>query len=491
VWIITSNHGVGFSVDSVSYWGAAERLAEVGRLEIPVTAWSDPRDYTPLSHHAPLLSFVLGGAKRITGVAVTDLARVLNVSMLIGTAVCMGLATRGGVVSFAVLTSVLVTPTVFDLYQAFWSEPLFVALCSFAFLLLTRYFEKPSRRRVLMLGLTCSLAALTRYVGIFLPLAVCSAFLLARPRLRDWLADVALITAPFMLLVGGWFQYVSLVGAPARVLGWYPGALSQLANQFPNTVSRWVFPQRAWFPSSLGALLVIGGGGALVLWVSKTHGSVMRARAAGIFFLLYLSAVVGARVLADPSIPFDGRMLSPMVVFLGIAVAAATSEVRIRSVPGMAACLAAAVIFTAQVYRAPRYLARGQEGIGYESHRYASAGWLASLVDSIPRTTVFTNDPFLLATLTGTPIKNVPLRGDSLALTAFVALAKARSPSVIVLVSDAPDIYVESQELTHQIFGTREGTCPDVYLFKFVDGADVADRGCGEDWKNLGQETRR
>jgi 4-amino-4-deoxy-L-arabinose transferase-like glycosyltransferase len=480
VWVATWRHGVAFSPDSVSYWGAAERLAEEGSLEIPVTGWSEARDYVPISHHAPLLPFVLGVTRRFSGVGVSDLARMANIATLFLTAICMGLATRGGMVSFAVLTAVLVTPSVFELYLALWTEPLFLALCSCTFLLLVRSIESPSKMRLLLLGITCSAAALTRYVGVFLPPAVCMALLLPRPQLRVWLANIAVLVAPFFLLVGGWFVHLSAVGAPARRLDWYPGALSQLASQLPNTVSNWVFPA-ILLPPAVGAFLILFGGGAIVLRSPKEAGQAMRAHAAAIFFVLYLFAVVFARAFADPSIPFDGRMLSPMVIFLGLAVASASADVRSRSVPGAAIWVAVAVVLAAQAYRIPRYLARGQQGNGYESSRYEGSGWLASIVASDPETTTFTNDPFLLATLTKRPVKAVPLRREKLDLATFVTQVKARSPSVVVLLPDAHDMYIRRQDLIRHLGGIRGDACGEVYLFEFAEGAELPSRSCGRD----------
>jgi len=476
-WIVTWNHGVAISPDSVSYIAAAERLAATGRLEVRVTEWFDPAEYAPLSHHAPLLPILLGVARRLTGAEVADLARVVNLVAVVVTAVSMGLATGGGVVSFLAVVGVLVTPTVFEVHVWLWTEPLFLALCCVAFVLLLRSIEEPSKGRLLLLGITCGAAALTRYAGVFLIPAVCAALLLKRPRLRNWLADIALVGMPFALLVGGWFLRLSSVGAPARRLDWYPGTLSQMAEQMPATLSMWAFPHVPHLlPPPIGASLVILGSGVLIWRAPPAGGHRLTAYAAALFFLAYLFTVVGARALADPSIPFDGRMLSPMAVFLGVAVGAAGALTRVRSIRGMAVFLAVALVFASQVNRSRRYLARGQNGIAYEASPYASAPWVASLADPSPETTVYSNDPFLLAALTGRPIKAAPHQREE--LTAFVAQVKATSPSVLVLVPDAHDMYVRRDDLLQQLSNRQEDSCPEVYLFEFAEGMSLPTRRC-------------
>ena len=61
VLAVTHRHGLGVSLDSVVYAGAAASLLERGALEVPLTRWDSDKSYAPLSHFPPALPVTLAG----------------------------------------------------------------------------------------------------------------------------------------------------------------------------------------------------------------------------------------------------------------------------------------------------------------------------------------------------------------------------------------------------------------------------------------------
>ena len=58
-FVVTNEHGLGLSTDSVSYLGAAHSLLTTGILQVPLTVWNSETQYAPLTHFPPILPVLL------------------------------------------------------------------------------------------------------------------------------------------------------------------------------------------------------------------------------------------------------------------------------------------------------------------------------------------------------------------------------------------------------------------------------------------------
>ena len=118
-------------------------------------------------------------------------------------------------------------------------------------------------------------------------------------------------------------------------------------------------------------------------------------------------------------------------------------------------------------YAPPPFVARGQQGIGYDASWHAHSPWLAPLAEAGPQTTIYSNDPFLLVARTGRPVKSVSLRRERNEIEAFMARVEATSPAVLGLFADGQPMYVRTEELLPALSGRQGLRYGEAYLFAF------------------------
>jgi len=336
---ITDPPGPGLDSDAVSYLGSAESLAHRGELVVPGNDWyadsTGPLTRFPPGYPVAIALPIRAGMEPSQGARLVNaIAAFITVATLV-MLVCDATAPIVGLLFGAAL---VVLPAMFEVHVSVLSEPLYLAIIALTLTAMVRRPERPG-----LTGSIAALAPLVRYVGVSVLVAAAvwalwpAAHARARPRRLAW------ALGPGVVAQSLWALRTSLIGTtePIRQFALYEG-LSESLRQGLSTIAAWLVPEHRWTPPmphrALVGALVAGllilvltlGVRALLdarrLSVGSADGNPARVELAwrlisssALMVICYLVILVASRLVADPDIPFDQRLLSPVMVLVTMA----------------------------------------------------------------------------------------------------------------------------------------------------------------------------
>jgi len=328
---VTQPVGPGLDPDSVSYLAAARSLAHHGTLTVPDDDWESADSTTALTHFPPGYPAVLALPVAM-GVPPIDAARLVQaLAALVATALCVWLVsvTAGSWAGAAAGVTLLVTPALAAVHESVLSEPLFLALAALTLVLMVRAPGRP-----LAAGVAAAGSALVRYAGVSL-VGGAALWWLVRPGGGGWRERVRAATLAFLpggVAMAAWVARTARVhhAEAIRDLAVY-GQLGATVREGADTVATWLAPvlDDPW--RALGALGVLALAGLVVVAAARRgargedgdagrDGARVMLAATGVLAGSYLAFVLLARIVADPGIPLDQRILAPVILLAELAV---------------------------------------------------------------------------------------------------------------------------------------------------------------------------
>jgi hypothetical protein len=315
---ITSGAGPGLDPDSMSYIQAANTLAHGRGLRDVQRDWASVDSTMPLAHWPPGYSVAIAGVERV-GLDARQGARLIDAvaaffTIAIITWLVGGVAGTGAGIVAGLL--VMMTPAVVQVHESLLSEPLFIALLVLTLAVMARLPARP-----LVSGTLAGLASIVRYAGLALVGGVVLWQLARAGSLRERLTRAATAAVPAIVLQGVWvLRTVHRAGPSAiRQISLY-GEISSTLREGWRTTSAWLVPGmgEAWgiFVAAVVAVLIV---------VAIEESRPLRERqapamAAVLLAACYLGLVLASRLIADPGIPLDDRLMAPLLVLLEVAM---------------------------------------------------------------------------------------------------------------------------------------------------------------------------
>ena len=336
----TDPPGPGLDPDAMQYMGAAESLARHGIYQIPSAPWWSADSVTALAHFPPGFSTALAVPVRY-GMSPPQAARLIDaIAASITAATVVLLVSEATTLLAGALAAVaLYTMAAMHLvHMSVLSEPLFLAWTALTLAVLAR------RTRPVVMGLPAAAGILTRYAGLSLVGAVAIwAYADGEGTPRERIRRALLAVSPAAVLQGAWVIRTKQIGGPAEIrhFAWY-GDLGPMLHQGGVTLRDWLVPDwgaaadavphRGWLALAAAivfvALLVVG---ARRSWsIRRGLGSppgtppdapLRLLVACALLVVCYLGMLGVSRLVADPGIPLDERLLSPVLLLATIAIA--------------------------------------------------------------------------------------------------------------------------------------------------------------------------
>jgi hypothetical protein len=348
---ITDPFAPGLDPDALAYMGSAQSFAHHGEFRTPTARWWSADSTSALAHFPPGFATALAVPVRLgmDPMQSARLVQALSAFVTVTTLVLLVSEAASPVAGVLLAAALFTMSSMHEVHVSVLSEPLFLALLV---LTLAAMLRRPDRPWIA--GLTAALATLTRYAGISIVGATALWSLARRGTLAARLRNAMLALLPTVVLQGLWFVRTKRLGGGEKIrdVALY-GGLGATLEQGATTLVWWLVPspddweekvphQRA---AALAAVLV------LVLIVATGARRAARARAAGangetrdreegvrllaaatLLIGCYVGVLLASRVFADPGIPFDERILAP-VMLLGATVAATGIALWWRSTP--------------------------------------------------------------------------------------------------------------------------------------------------------------
>lgn len=440
-------------LDALSFVGAAESLVHGRPFEIPIGEWNAPQPTSPLAHFPPGFALALAVPRALGVPPRASVVFVLALAAALSAAVVVRIVGGASGPAWAALaaTALLFTPALAQLHVSMWSEPLFFALM---LLMLDTMVRTPGRP--LRYGIFAALATFTRYAGAGFIVAA-GIWAAAHRRGRgERVRAAAAAWLPGFALMGAWSVYTSLRGGSIRTVGLY-GGLGETARGALRSLREWLAPGMGGASAVVVTALLLVCGVAVLVAAGRVAGgpgnageSERRPRqrrllyAAGLLALAYTATVAAARMLADPLIPLDTRILAPVFVLATVAVVGAVAMLWRRwTVPLRAGALVLVWIWVSlsavQTVRGIRLVRR--DGFLYTAPIWRYSDALRWVRREGQRRALYSNEPELLYFLAGRPAYRLPPTLDPETLARFSGILSSRPSAVVLVPLGMPDAY--------------------------------------------------
>ena len=344
VLALTDPPGPGLDPDALSYLGAGISLARGDGLRVPSAAWASADTTAPLVHFPPGFSTAIAlgiklGETPINAARFVEAAAACASVMFIMFSAAAG---GGPVAAILALDIAAISPALVLVHASVLSEPLFLALLvGFAGVLATER-EGRETRRALSLGALAAAAVLVRYVGASLVAALVLDALIAplavgavggRGRWFLRIRRAALAAAIPTVALGTWIltRPRNVDAEKVREVGLYVSGLGATLQEGAGSLARWFAPGIAGelaltflAVTMMAAVVVLVGSEMKTAARDMTRASELRLfRTVGIVAPCYLIVLIASRLLADPGIPFDDRLMAPLFLLAAPAVGVA------------------------------------------------------------------------------------------------------------------------------------------------------------------------
>ena len=396
------------SADSIIYLDAARHLLDGDGFVTSVMGTVRPLVHFPPIYPAVLALFGLSGA------ALPAVARGLN-AVLFGlnvgliAAVVYRASGRRSAPALAAAALSFLAPGVVEIHSMAWSEPLFLSIAFSAFLLLCQFMATQNRRWLAGSGLLVGLAALTRYPGVTVLLAILIALTIAgyrsrRQRLTDLVLFALLSAVPTALwLLRNYQRAGTFTG---RQPAFHPPGPIKLWIA-PATVTGWIIPPEFSRSTTLLMALVTTVVFAIALWtllprtIQTVKLELPRREAAGgllltlvLYIATYLTFLAVSVTFLDANTALDVRILSPIqVCILSLAcavVAVAWGQSRAGRVISGALLALFVLSYGAQTLLWSAHAHKN--GLGYTALSWRDAGvYRAAAAKAEPGVSVYSN----------------------------------------------------------------------------------------------------
>lgn len=337
---LTEPPGPTLDPDALAYLGAATSLAHGHGLRVPSSSWSATDTTAPLVHFPPGFSATIA-IGTLTGATPVNAARFVEGAAAAVSAAALVFAADAAAGIIAALVAIGIaacTPAFAIVHAAVLSEPLFLAMLSLFTWQLSRERRANDLKRTLALGALAAAATLVRYAGASLLMAVVldawwsvdgpwRATLVQRARRAFVAAELPVIVLALWVITRPHREDAEKI----RDVGVYAQGLGATLLGGAHTIERWLAPGTGAEPATaIAAVAVLG---AIAVLVSGTFRSIRRGevpaselrshRATAIVLVSYACVVGASRLLADPGIPLDDRILAPVFLLLALRMGVA------------------------------------------------------------------------------------------------------------------------------------------------------------------------
>ena len=488
VLVITDPPGPGLDPDALAYMGAAESVAAHAEYRIPMATWASADSTSALAHFPPGYPTVLAipvrlgmpaaqGARLVEAVAA--FVTITTLVLLVGAAASVGVG--------LLLALVLVAMTSMqEVHVSVLSEPLYLACMTLVLAAMVLAPERP-----LYAAIPAAAGFMTRYAGASLVGAAALWALLqpGRWRVRVRRAVVALL--PALVLQGVWVVRTRRAAGPGEIRKFaLYGDLGPTFREGGRTLAAWLIPDAGadgdplpHRPAlalaagiALAVLVAIGvwrawrathrtGDRAGILDASSSNDGDANARvawrlftAAALLFLCYAGIVGVSRVVADPRIPLDERILAPALLLLTTSAATGLSLwwrgtrlhiARVTVAVGLLAWGYAAVQATR--VKAHWALSWGSDFAGEQWRESEVLAWART---DGARSPLYSNWPAAVYFYLHRPSRELPRTSDARTMAAFADTVRVRGGRVLLF--DARSTELASNDSVAKARGLHE-----------------------------------
>jgi len=452
VLVITDPPGPGLDPDALSYMGAAESVAAHGEYRIPTAKWTSADSTEPLAHFPPAYPTVLALPLRL-GMTPAQGARLVQATAAFVTASTLVLlvsAVASPSAGILLVVALCAMTSMHEVHVSVLSEPLYLACMVLALAAMVLAPDRPLRAAI-----PAAVGVMTRYAGASLVGAVALWALMQPGRWVERVRRAAIALVPALVLQGVWVLRTRAVAGTSEIRKFaLYGDLGPTLEQGGRTLAAWLIPDAGAdhdpIPHRPGLALAAGfvlavlvGIGAWRAWASaraaRDERPLMTWRlftAASLLLVCYLGLVGVSRIMADPGIPLDQRILAPALLLLmtmaatGLTLWWRGTRLQVARV-AVAAALIAWWYAAATATRADAHdaLSWGSDFAGEQWRESELLAWARSDGAGAP---LYSNWPAAVYFYLHRPARGLPRASDARTMAAFADTVRVRGGRVLL-----------------------------------------------------------
>ena len=492
VLVITDPPGPGLDPDALAYMGAAESLASHADYRIPTATWASADSTSALAHFPPGYPTVLAIPVRL-GMQPAQAARLVEAVAAFVTVTTVGLLVSEGAtvgVGLLLALALLVMTSMQEVHLSVLSEPLYLACMT---LVLAAMVLAPARP--LYAAIPAAVGAMTRYAGASL-VGAAALWALLQPghwRVRARRAVAAIL--PALLLQAVWVVRTRMTAGPGEIRKFaLYGDLGPTFREGGRTLMAWLIPDTGADQDSLPhrPALALATGLALATLVAigvwrawrvahdagdrvgspRDDRDATRAvvawrlcTAAALLLLCYAGILGVSRLVADPRIPLDERIMAPALLLLTTMAATGLwfwwRGTRLHIARGAVAI--GLFVWGCAAVQATRVKAQWPMSWGSD---FAGEQWRESDVLAWARTDgarspLYTNWPAAVYFHLHRPSRELPRTNDARTVAAFADTVRVRGGRVLLFDAQSPELGPDESMMKahglHEIGRFRDG----------------------------------
>jgi hypothetical protein len=418
---IATPYGLGLRNDSVQYiFGARNLLAGNGYMRT-----SGGGELKPITTVPPLFSSVIAVVS-LSGLEPIRAAKVLNLGLFGLDVILLGylIFRLTHSIGFSLAGAILFgfSSDILESFAWLMSEPLFFFTWLVSFILFDLYITTRRKVWLILLGLICGAAYLTRYIGASLPVTFAFVLLVFERRWKSKLIALAWFLLPFLPFVVGWaMRNTHLIGNPAnRSLQVHiatPEKIQFGIQNFwdwllPAFMKDFQFKNEIGFQVAFYVILVLALSGLVVWftrdlhWLKKAGGEKgfpSSLLVVGLYAFIYPAMTLLSMSFIDASTILDHRLLIPFYISILILCMAGLSSLFIhRSI--LIRILAVGVLLVSLGLGVKddwvKVKQLSQSGLGFDSPGVTLSPTIA-YIERMPPTIIYTNKAYMVYIVTG------------------------------------------------------------------------------------------
>jgi hypothetical protein len=447
IWI-ASRYQLSLTSDSVSYISAADSLRE-GRGLISFNG-------LPYVYWPPMLPWVLAFLSFV-GIPVIKAGAVINATSWFGAALISGVwlweLLGNRILACAIAFWISISAAILSVALYLWSEALFSFFLIYSLWGLHRYLSAYGRQSLLIAGLFCGFAALTRYVGAVLfgvEILVLSLFASTQRRFWFLIGFATIAAAPLSawilrnLIVAGSATGIRVAGNQTLKTTFY-ATVGEVGSWF----IAWPFADYNAL-AGIGILICLAAGVAISLRsiLRKEHSPLhISTLLVGTFSIVYLGAIILAVVMSN-SCCVSGRYEAPafITVVLGVTFSVilltevatrlqSSGQLMLKTVAALLVVLGTSASLSKSISHARMFLYHGPDG--YSQARFLEPDWIEYAKALSPDVVIFSNAPAAVYLALGLRTSFTPWRHAYASLVTFDEL-----PAFARVVATTPRVFI-------------------------------------------------
>ncbi len=314
IWMFTRHSGIGISPDSVYYSIAAESLRQQGTL-------------TDFNHH-PVVEFpalyplFLASLQLVSGQSLLTIAPVLNallfaIILLLSGWMMEQFSFRGRLLKIGILSILVFSPSLLELYSMLWSETVFILLLLLFFIALRRYLLSPTLQNICAAACFAALACVTRFAGVtFIMTGILLLFYQRNVLLRTKFVHAWLFSGISSSLLLCNLLRNHLVGG--SLTGFRERAIRTVADNFHGmglVLGDWLPFLKGYetWASAITIILLTSFTAYSVIILRRRKDLSAYPSIAAVFFVLYALFMIASASLTRYE-AFSNRLLSPLFI---------------------------------------------------------------------------------------------------------------------------------------------------------------------------------